>query len=148
MIPNHINKYQDIGLLILRLGLGIMFLYHGTPEILGGQTAWVKLGTAMKFVGVDFAPAFWGFMAAFSEFIGGILLIVGLFFRPTCLLLLCTMAVAIFMKFGTGTGLAGASPAIEDGIVFFSLLFIGPGKHSLDDKLANPLSSSKRLNLN
>jgi putative oxidoreductase len=140
MLCSKLDKYQDLGLLILRLGLGAMFLYHGAPKLFGGVETWVKVGAAMKFVGLGFAPAFWGFMAAFAEFVGGLLLMTGLFFRPALLLLIVTMAVAVSMKFATGAGLFGASQALEDGIVFVSLLFIGPGKYSLDRKLGEKLA--------
>ncbi|MCX7781451.1 MAG: DoxX family protein [Negativicutes bacterium] len=128
------SKYQDLGLLLLRIGIGVMFMYHGYPKIMGGVAGWAKLGAAMQYVGIGFAPVFWGFMAAASEFVGGMLLIAGLLFRPTCLLLVITMGVAVAMKLSVGAGLAGAAHALEIGIVFLSLVLIGPGKLSLDAK--------------
>lgn len=132
MILRSLTKYRDGGLLILRIGLGIMFLYHGAPKLIGGPEKWEKLGMAMNYVGIPFMSVFWGFMAAFSEFFGGIFIILGLFFRPACILLLITMAVASIMHIGKGDGLKIASHAIEDGIVFLSLILIGPGKYSMD----------------
>ena len=136
MILIFLNKYKDVGLLILRIGLGGMFLFHGIPKILGGPEKWEKLGMAMSSVGVHFMPVFWGFMAAFSESLGAVLIILGLFFRPACILLTITMAVAASAHLSKGDGLKGASHAIEDGIVFLSLILIGPGKFSLDEKLS------------
>jgi putative oxidoreductase len=135
MFFTDLNKYRDEGLLLLRIGIGLMFLYHGAPKILGGIETWTKLGAATKFLGLDFAPAFFGFMAAMAEFGGGILLILGFLVRPACAFLVINMAVAAALKFGTGAGLAGASQAIELGIVFLSLILIGPGKYSVDEKL-------------
>ncbi|MDT8901603.1 DoxX family protein [Anaeroselena agilis] len=135
MLCSGSDRFRDGGLLLLRVGLGLMFMYHGWPKVTGGVAAWTKLGMSMSFVGIGFLPPFWGFMAAASEFGGGLLLIVGLFFRPACLLLAVTMAVAVAMKFGTGAGLGGASQALELGIVFVSLLFIGPGRYSFDARL-------------
>lgn len=112
-----------------------MFLYHGAPKIFGGPEKWEKVGTAMTSVGIDFFPAFWGFMAAFSEFFGGICVILGLFFRPACILLTITMAIAASMHLSKGDGLTVASHAIEDGILFLALILIGPGKYALDEKL-------------
>ena len=91
----------------------------------------------MAIFGIEFLPVFWGFMASFSEFIGGICIILGLFFRPICLLLTITMTVASIRHVSRGDGLRGASHAIEDGIVFLSLIFIGPGKYSLDEWLTS-----------
>lgn len=128
-------SYRDMGLLILRLGLGFMFMTRGGPKLAGGPSGWESLGKSMHLLGVDVWPTFWGFMGAFSEFGGGLLLILGLFFQPACLLLVCTMVVASRQEFANGGGLNGASHAIEAGIVFFSLLFIGPGNYSLDNQL-------------
>ncbi len=132
MILTNLSRYRDAGLLFLRIGLGAMFLYHGLPKIIGGSEKWATLGTAMQYTGIEFLPAFWGFMAAFSEFFGGLCLILGLVFRPVCMLLAITMAVATAMHLGRGDSLQVASHAIENGIVFLSLIFIGPGKYSFD----------------
>ncbi|MBI2875958.1 MAG: DoxX family protein [Candidatus Tectomicrobia bacterium] len=130
-----LNQYRDIGLLVLRIGIGSMFLFHGVPKILGGVMVWEKVGLAMASVGILFMPVFWGLLAALSEFIGGLCMILGLFFRPACISLVMTMAVAAVMHLSEGQGLGAASHAIENGIVFLSLILIGPGKHALDEKL-------------
>ena len=51
-------------------------------------------------------------------------------------MLLATMTVAAAMKLGTGAGLGGASQALELGVVFLSLILIGPGRYSLDARFA------------
>lgn len=129
-----LGKHRDLGLLILRLGLGAMFVWHGAPKLMGGPGSWGKIGMATSSVGITVLPVFWGFMAAAAEFLGGICLILGFLFRPACLFLAVTMAVAASMHLGKGEGLRGASHAIEDGIVFLSLIIIGPGKYSIDRK--------------
>jgi len=128
------HKTRDFGLLLLRLGIGSMFVYHGWGKFFGGPPVWKSVGGAMGFVGISFVPTFWGFMAAFSEFIGGILMILGLGFQAALTLMCITMAVATTMHLSKGDGLSVASHAIENGIVFFSLIFIGPGRLSLDEK--------------
>ncbi|SDF14082.1 DoxX family protein [Sporolituus thermophilus] len=138
MVFSNLHKYKDEGLLILRLGMGTMMMYHGAPKIFGGVAAWAKVGAAMKFVGITFAPEFWGFMAAVSEFIGGLMIVLGLGTRLAALFLTITMGVAAAMKFGTGAGLFGASQALENGIVYLSLIIAGPGIYSLDEKLFSP----------
>jgi putative oxidoreductase len=121
------QKMQDIGLLVLRVGIGAMFMFHGIPKILSGPVAWEGIGKAMGVFGITVAPMFWGFMAALSEAVGGLLILLGVLVRPACLFLVITMAVAAGMHLSQGDGLMGASHAIEDGIVFLSLLLIGPG---------------------
>ncbi len=133
-ILDNLGKYRNTGLLLLRIGLGIMFIIHGFPKLAGGPAGWTSLGGSMKVIGINFTPIFWGFMAAVAETFGGFLLIVGLFFRPALILLIFTMIIATLVHFGKGDGLQGASHAIELGIVFFGLIFIGPGKYSVDKK--------------
>ena len=133
-ILDSLGNYRNTGLLILRVGLGIMMITHGFPKLAGGPADWEGLGGSMKVVGINFLPMFWGLMAAVAEGVGGLFLILGLFFRPVNILLVITMAIAALVHLGKGDGLGGASHAIELGIVFFSLIFIGPGKYSIDKK--------------
>lgn len=128
-------RYKNLGLLLLRIGIGTMFILHGWPKLAGGPELWKVIGQNVALLGVDFAPVFWGFMAGFAEAVGGALLILGLFFRPACLLLVITMAVATIKHVVGGDGFGGYSHALEAAILFFSLFFIGPGKYSLDRKL-------------
>ncbi len=135
---------KNIGLLLLRIGIGIMFIIHGWPKMAGGPEKWEMLGKTMAMMGIDFLPVFWGFMAAFAETVGGFLLVLGLFFRPACVLLLITMLVATFRHVLGGDGFGGYSHALESSILFFSLIFIGPGKYSLD-KLFFPVKGNRRI---
>ena len=57
----------QVGLLILRIGIGISIFFHGLPKIMGGPETWTAIGGTMSNLGINFAPTFWGFMAAFAE---------------------------------------------------------------------------------
>ena len=123
--------YKNLAILILRLGIGFMFILHGWPKFIGGPEKWINLGEyGMNSIGIYFAPLFWGFMAAFAEFFGGIHLILGLFTRFFSLLLFITMLVAMMTHISNG--IMEASHAIESSIIFLSLFFMGAGKYSLD----------------
>lgn len=128
-----LGKYTDFALLVTRVGLGFMMVMHGYPKLFAGPEKWAKLGENMKFFGITYAPEFWGFMAAFAESGGGILLILGFLFRPAALLLLITMVVASMKHLNEpGAGLMDASHSIELAIVFFGLFILGPGRYSID----------------
>ena len=135
MVLTFLNKHRHTGLLVLRIGIGLMFILHGAPKLFGGAEKWTQIGMAMASLGIGFMPAFWGFMAAISEFFGSVCIILGIVFRPACILLTTTMLVAAVSHLSRGDGLSGASHAIELGIVFLSLILIGAGKYSVDEKL-------------
>lgn len=136
MFLKFLEKYQNVGFLILRLGIGLMFMFHGQGKLFAGPAMWEKIGGAMAHWGIPSSLfTFFGFLAACSEFFGGLCLILGLFFRPACFFLFLTMLVAATMHLSQGDGMNKASHAIEASILFFSLIFIGPGAYTLDEKL-------------
>lgn len=135
MFSKALDKYRDVGLLILRIGIGGMMIFHGAPKMFGGPERWEGTGKAMAVIGINFLPVLWGFLASFAEFAGGIFIIFGLFFRPMSFMIFFTMLIASLRGLSRGNGLRGAAHSIEVGIVFLSLIFIGPGKYSLDELL-------------
>jgi len=131
------NRYRthNLGLLLLRIGIGIMFTIHGYPKLIGGPEKWAEIGGAMKMFGISSSPVTWGFLAAFSEAVGGQLLAFGLFFRIACALLLGTMIVAAAMHLMRGDDFNTYSHALEAAFLFLGLLFAGPGRYSVDQLL-------------
>lgn len=121
------NKtYTDAGLLVLRVVTGLFMAFgHGLGKMppsegfIGGTE---KLGFPM--------PVFFAWMAGLSEFLGGLLLALGLFTRPAAFFIVCTMATAGFIRhaddpFGTK----------EKALLYFILgiffLLSGGGKYGL-----------------
>lgn len=131
-------SYTDIGLLVIRVGIGLSILiFHGYGKITGGPETWEKIGSNMANLGLDFAPTFWGFMAAAAEFAGSLCIILGVLFRPAAILLATTMAVGAVRHLSLppdmpGAGWGGASHALELLTVYLGLLAAGPGKYRID----------------
>lgn len=122
----------DLALLILRVGIAVSFVFvYGWDKITGGPGTWANLGANMSMFGLAFWPTVWGFMAAMAEFGGGLLLMLGLFFRPALGIMILTMIVAAT---GHVTGHIDGGPwhATEMGTVFVVLFILGPGRYSLD----------------
>lgn len=122
---------KNLGLLVLRVGVGLSFVAHGLPKLLGGPALWATLGHALGNFGVHFAPEVFGFLAMVAELGGGICLVTGQVFRPACAMMAFTMLVATTKHLAAGDGFGKASHAMELGFVFVALLLIGPGTYRL-----------------
>jgi putative oxidoreductase len=123
------DRYRDVGLLILRLGFGVAFFwYHGYPKLAGGPETWERIGAAVANVGITFAHPAWGLAAALSEGVGGLLFAAGLFFRPMCVALLGVMVMATIDQFGRE--MPQPEHALKNAFVVAGLFFVGPGRYT------------------
>jgi len=125
-----LSKYREAGLLLLRASLGVLFVYLGGTVLAGGAAKWTHYAVAIRAIGIHSHLQWWGLVGALAQFIGGVLLIFGLFFRLGILLVLATVVVHAISLWKPGS-LAAFAP-IEFGVILFCLLFIGPGKLSVD----------------
>jgi len=84
-------------------------------------------------------PAFFAWMGAFSEGVGGIFLLLGLFTRPFAVLIFITMFVAAFFQ-QASQGVWNMLPAM--GIMWLSLFYIilGSGRLGLDYLIAKKMN--------
>ena len=126
-----ISKRHSIGMLIIRIGIGLGFLFfHGWGKLVGGPERWASLGEAMNHIGITFGYTFWGFMAALTESLGGLLFALGLFHKPLSLLLAFTMFIASLQHLIPGKG--SAASALKFLFFFSGIYFLDPGKYSID----------------
>ena len=131
MIWNFLEKYRDIGLLVIRFGFGFgFFWFHGKAKLMGGPERWAQIGDTMQLLGIDFWHTFFGFLAAFSESIGGLMIVTGFLFRPAAAMLGFTMLMALMSHLISGQGNPGH--AFKNLFALTGLIIIGPGKYSLD----------------
>jgi len=119
------GRSGDVGLLIIRIGIGAIFIMHGWPKLMGGAGLWADIGSKIGVFGITFAPALWGFMAMFAELAGGLFLILGFLVRPFAVLMCFTMAVAAASHSGDGFG--AWSHAASMAVVFLGLVIMGAG---------------------
>ncbi len=131
-----IKTYTDFGLLIIRIVLGLSYLVvHGGQKIFAGPELWTKIGSAVSFIGINFEFVVWGFLASCAEFFGGLLILLGLYFRPAAIFIILTMFVAANRAIISGGSLSSITYPLELGITILGLFFTGPGKYSLDYRL-------------
>jgi putative oxidoreductase len=94
------ERLHDIALLLLRIGVGIIFIHAGWGKVTGIEGTQGFFGN----IGIP-APALMAWVVALVEFIGGIMLLVGVKIRIPAILLAITMLVAILT-----TKLSGDDP--------------------------------------
>jgi putative oxidoreductase len=127
-----LDRFKDTALLIARFVVGAFFIFvHGYPKLGGGPERWEKLGSALSTLGIhDFHMDF-GFLAGLFEFIGGILIVLGLWFRPASLAIFMVLLVASARNLLTDGWFAAAHP-IEVMMLMLVFAFVGPGRYSVD----------------
>ena len=84
------RSLEPLALLAARVVLALVFIYHGYPKLVHPTVA------MREFFISHGLPGFFLSIAGILEFFGGLLLIAGLFTRPTALLLAIEMGVAIW----------------------------------------------------
>ena len=85
------EKLRPLALLLLRIGLGVIFIYNGYPKFWGRRLEHIE-----EIVNINHLPAYFSYIAGVLEVGGGALLIVGLFTRMLGLLLAGEMVIAIW----------------------------------------------------
>ena len=120
----------SIGLLVLRVGIGLMMaLGHGWGKLSNFGAMSTKFADPIG-LGVGLSLT----LAVFAEFFCSLAVVLGLATRAAVIPLMITMAVAVFVVHGDdpwGKQELGMMYLVP----FITLLLTGPGKYSLDWKL-------------
>ena len=138
-----VGRIGSVGLLVLRLVMGVAFLFHGWPKI---QNPWGWMGPSAP------VPAIFQALAAVAEFGGGMALIAGLLTRLASLGILSNMVVALAMvHVPHGDPFVGkpGGRSYELAAIYLAcavvLLVLGPGLASLDALLFHQPPETKPL---
>ena len=91
------NNNTEYAALILRIGLGAMFLAHGLLKVM----VFTLPGTAAFFEQVGF-PGWTAYIVTFAEIGGGLLLLAGVAVRAVSIALIPVLLGATFVHFGFG----------------------------------------------
>lgn len=123
------DHLRPLSLLLLRVALGVIFMWHGYPKLFTNHNAWVT-----NFVHMGF-PSYFATISGALEFFGGILLIVGLLTRLTALLLAIEMGVALAHVIVPQSGIHAVGKyelPLALCTAAFALATVGAGVISLD----------------
>jgi putative oxidoreductase len=123
-----LDRLHPLALLVLRIVLGIIMIAHGYPKVFGGLSEHVHHVSNLGL------PGWLAYCSAAAEFLGGILLLVGLFTRIAALAILINMTVAIW-KVHWKNGLLGNGGyqfPLALAAIAFALIFLGAGPIALD----------------
>src|ERR1017187_6913820 len=115
---------KDVGIMIIRVGVGACFIAHGLSKIHTGQPHWGlgATGHAMEYFGIHRYFAVWGLLNVLAEAGGGVLLVLGFLVRPAAFVMALNMTVAITFPLHSTDPMMSSfgmwSHPLEDGIIF------------------------------
>ena len=137
---------MDIGLLLLRLTVGLTIAEHGAQKLFGRFGGPGLEGTGQFFGMLGFLPGRrHALMAGLAETGGGLLLALGLFTPLASALLFSVLfvaAVTVHIKKGFFAQNGGYEYTLVLGVAAISVAFTGPGSLSLDTLLGHYLSGT------
>jgi putative oxidoreductase len=125
----------NAGLLVLRVGMGVLCIPHGYDKIVNFNTYKPMM---INFLGLGQAVSLG--LSTFAEFFCAILVVFGLFTRLACIPLIINFFTAVFIAHGAdiifymkdGKPAGTAEHPMMYGIAFLTLLITGPGRYSAD----------------
>lgn len=130
-----LGRTSDLGPLLLRLGIGVVFAAHGWQKFDNGVENFAPTLEAQNLP----SPELMAWLITIAEGLGGIALILGFLTRLVTLPLIAVMVGAIVLiKADVGFIVSDAAGAELDAALLaglLGLLFIGPGRLSVDGML-------------
>jgi putative oxidoreductase len=124
----YLDRLQPLALFVMRLVLGAIILDHGYHKVFGGLHHHVQFVTSLGL------PAWSAYLSSFTEFLGGFLVLLGLFTRVAALAICINLSVAI-VKVHLHNGLMGNSGyefPLALATLAFALIFFGGGPIAFD----------------
>jgi putative oxidoreductase len=134
-----LNNLQPWGAFLLRLVLGAAMIYHGYNKVIPaggfhGGNAFAAIEHHSRYVASLGLPYWLGIVSALTEFVGGILVLLGLFTRFAAFLIAMNMLVAVVMV-NRHHGYGGSEYSLALLVIALMLFFYGAGVCALDRRL-------------
>ena len=130
----YLDRLQPLALLFMRLALGAIMVAHGYHKVFGGLHHHAQMVASLGL------PAWLGYVSAFTEFLGGLLILVGFFTRIAAFAVFIDLFVAIW-KVHLHNGLIGTPDrpgyefALAAAAIAFAIIFFGAGPIAIDHVL-------------
>jgi putative oxidoreductase len=129
----------NIGLLIIRLVIGLLFVGHGAQKLFGWFGGYGLKGTGGWFESIGMKPGVtMALFAGLAEFIGGILFALG-FLTPLAGIMIAGTMVMAIVKVHAPNGLWATSNGYEYNLtllaVSIGIALAGPGQYAIDSLL-------------
>lgn len=126
----------SIGLLIIRLVIGLLFVGHGAQKLFGWFGGYGIKGTGGWFESIGIKPgATMALLAGLTELIGGLLFTLGLLTPLAGIMIAATMVMAIVKVHGPN-GLWATENGYEYNLILIAVTIgvalTGPGQYALD----------------
>jgi putative oxidoreductase len=126
----------DLGLLVIRLVIGVLFIGHGAQKLFGWFGGHGLKGTGGWFDSIGMKPGVTlALIAGLSELVGGLLFALGLLTPLAAILIAATMFMAIVKVHGQN-GLWATSNGYEYNLTLLAMAIgialIGPGQYAVD----------------
>jgi putative oxidoreductase len=125
-----LNSLQPFGALLMRLALGVSMAVHGYEKVIPHGA----LNHYVHYIASLGIPYWLGYVSAYTEFAGGILLILGLLTRFAAALVAINMLVA-FVYVGIHQGFGIYNYILALAVLGIMLTFYGAGTLALDRRL-------------
>lgn len=124
---NHKNENVDRALLIARIGISSLMLFHGIPKLMKlfgeGEIQFadpIGIGVELSFM-----------LVVFAEFFCSLLIFFGFATRIAVIPLIITMLTAVFI-YHSNDGFGAQEVGIQYLLMYIVLLIMGSGKYSID----------------
>ena len=116
--------YTDVGLLLIRIGLAIVFIVHGLQK-------WQNLQATGQFFSSLALPSIFVYLVALTELVGGVMVLFGWLARLSSFALVVVMFFAIVLvKWPMGL-VGGYELELVLLLMALALVVAGPGKYRL-----------------
>ena len=124
----YLDRLQPLALVVMRLTLGAIMIVHGSHKVFGGLHHHAQMVAGLGL------PGWLGYVSAFTEFLGGLLVLTGFFTRAAAFAICIDLVVAIWkVHWHNGlTGDHGYEFPLSAATLALALIFFGAGPIALD----------------